>query len=163
MNFKKVFVLTIKRSQFTSSETQTPPSSRTLLKAFFRNPFGYWTVPPTPWMDSAKNPPKVGPLGMVYVTTWKSKNFMSSFHVKAVASSLYLFQLPHVFISSLAVISLAVASSITLIDRTVSAVGASEQTLVRIWIHQVVDAKRGRDAVLPGTVGSQAHGVGAHS
>ena len=53
----------------TSSEMQTPPSSLALLNAFLRYPFGYWTVPPTPWIDSAKNAAKLWPLGSEYLTT----------------------------------------------------------------------------------------------
>jgi len=53
----------------TSSETQRPPSCLVLSKAFDRKSFGYWTAPPTPWIDSAKKAARLSPFGIEYFIT----------------------------------------------------------------------------------------------
>jgi len=58
-----------RQAVFTSSDTQRPPNSLVRSKALARKPLGYWTVPPTPWIDSAKKAAKLGPLGSEYFTT----------------------------------------------------------------------------------------------
>ena len=47
-------------STLTSSAMHTPPRSRTNAKASFRNSFGYWTTPFTPWKRANQDDFRVG-------------------------------------------------------------------------------------------------------